>query len=105
MKTWPEIWEVASQIDGATSENELLTLYSLAINTKKPRTVVEVGCDFGRSTYVLANTESNLVVVDNFCIERPGVNAKDVFFENMKNLGMRIDLRIQDSFSASQEFV
>lgn len=73
----------AEEVPGYYSRAELTRLYELAMECEPGSTLVEIGCQYGRSTSMLfyaAREKGHCVeVIDNFCVD--GERAREHFFE------------------------
>ncbi len=94
-KWFGAIYDRADKITGATTREELQKLAELS----KDKTVVEMGCDLGRSSVVLASVANKFYTVDNFSYR---AEAKEHFLKNMT--GLNYTLLEEDSSNASTKF-
>ncbi len=91
-KWFGAIYDRADKITGATTREELQKLAELS----KDKTVVEMGCDLGRSSVLLASVANKFYTVDNFSYR---AEAKEHFLKNMT--GLNYTLLEEDSSNAS----
>lgn len=93
----------AEQIGGATSSKELGILFCLAL---KSDVVVEVGCDFGRSTLIISRAAKEFYTIDNFSMQLDGpyYDHKAEFLRNKEKYNINVTLIEEDSVIAASKF-